>query len=437
METRANHFVIGLFTLAVLVGGFSFVWWFSGKSSLANRVDYRVVFQGSVSGLVRGSTVLFNGLNVGEVKSIAVAPDDPGKIYTVIGVDQTVPVRSDTKAQLEYQGLTGVASIMLQGGRADAPALVSENGAPPTLVAQSSSYQDIMEGARTIMERADSVLTGLNGFVEENRAPLTRSVANVQTFTDALAKNAAGLDSFLASTGEMAKAVSEVAGPLRDLTADARRIVQAVDPQRIASIVESTQQFANGISEVGPKLDGVLNNAQTVTSNLVASSTKLNETLTGVQSVVAAVNPDRIREVVDNTAAFSETLKRNAPSVDEIVADARELSDRLNKASVRIDGVLARADSLLGEGQESGVFNEVREAAKSIRVLSDNLDKRTASLSGDINKFTGQGLRDLSGLVASGRQTLSGVDRVVRDLERNPQRFIFGGGGVPDYAPRR
>jgi phospholipid/cholesterol/gamma-HCH transport system substrate-binding protein len=119
--------------------------------------------------------------------------------------------------------------------------------------------------------------------------------------------------------------------------------------------------------------------------------------------------------------------------VDQIVANARDLSERLNKASVRIDGILARADSLLGEGQDSGVFDQVREAAKSIKTLADNLDKRTANLSND----TGQGLRDLSSLIANGKQTLSRVDRVVREIERNPKSFLFGGSRVPDYSPGR
>jgi phospholipid/cholesterol/gamma-HCH transport system substrate-binding protein len=346
-------------------------------------------------------------------------------------------VRADTKAQLEYQGLTGVASVMLQGGKPDAPALVAADGAPPTIVAQPSAFQDIMEGARTIMSRADTVLAQVGRLVEENGAPLSASVANVQKFTEALASNAAGIESFLAATGTMAKAVSDVAGPLQQLTGDAQRIVKAVDPARISSIVESTQQFTAGLSEVTPKLGVVLDNATEVTGNLVTSSKSLNETLTGARTLIAAVDPQKISQIVDNATVFSETLKRNAPSVDEVVNDARELSDRLNKASVRIDGILARADTLLGEGQDSGVFDQVREAAKSIQTLSDNLDKRTALLSGDITKFTSSGLRDLSGLINSGRQTLSGVDRVVRDLERNPQRFIFGGGGVPEYAPRR
>ncbi|MGQ4273089.1 MlaD family protein [Terrihabitans sp. B22-R8] len=430
METRANHFVIGLFTLAVVVGAFSFVWWFTGKADQGNRAQYRVVFDGSVSGLSRGSAVLFNGVNVGEVTAIDIVPDQPGRISTTIAVNSTVPVRSDTKAQLEYQGVTGVASVMLQGGQPDAPPLQAAEGGVPVIVAQKSTYQDLMEGARGLLNQ-------LGEFIDDNRGPLTDSVANVQKFTDALAANSDGIKNLLGATSDMASAVSEVAGPLRDLTGDARRIVQAIDPQKIASIVESTEKFTATMTEAGPKLNVVLGNAETVTTNLVRSSANLNETLTRVHSVVAAVDPDRVRQVLDNTAAFSETLKRNAPSVDEIVADARELSDRLNKASTRIDGILVRADSLLGEGQNSGVFDEVREAAKSIRVLSDNLDKRTASLSGDISNFTGQGLRDLSGLISSGRQTLQGVDRVVRDLERNPQRFIFGGGGVPEYAPRR
>lgn len=437
METRANHVLIGFFTLAVLVGAFGFVWWFGGSSS-SDRTSYRVVFEGSVAGLTRGSAVMFNGLTVGEVTDIRFSPSEPGKIYTKIAVDPGVPVRTDTKARLESQGLTGVSSVMLEGGRNDAPVLAAATaGDLPTIVAEPGGYASVIEGARRIMERADGILNQVQKVVETNTDPINQSIANVQKFTDALAKNSDGIDDFLAATGEMAKAVSAVAGPLQELTLDARAIVKAVDPQKVANIVGGAEKFAIELGAVGPKLGVVLDQAGDVTTNLISASDKLNTTLTGVQSVVAAVDPEKIRKVVDNATLFSETLARNGPSVDEIVADARELSDRLNKASVRVDGILQRADSLLGEGQNAGVFDEVREAAKSIRILSDNLDKRTASLSGDITKFTGTGLRDLSGLIANGRETLAGVDRVVRELERNPQRFLFGGGGVSDYSPRR
>jgi len=337
METRANHIIIGLFTLLVTAGAFAFVWWFGGNFN-TNRETYRVVFSDSVSGLTPGSMVLFNGLSVGEVKSLVLSPTDPGKMIATIAVNGDVPVRQDTKVRLEYAGLTGVASVMLEGGKADAPALAAApDGGAPLIIAEPGQMQNIMDAAKKMLTRADGILFQVERFVDESKPQLTEAVGNIRTFSEGLSQ----------------------------------------------------------------------------------------------------IDPEKVRQIVDNATTFSDALARNSQSIDLIVADARQMIARLNEASTRVDGVLAKADSLLGNGQDSGVFDEVRKTAESIRVLAENLDKRTASLSSDMSSFTGQGLRDLSGLIASGRETLASVDRVVRNLEQNPQRFLFGGGGVPDYTRSR
>jgi phospholipid/cholesterol/gamma-HCH transport system substrate-binding protein len=84
------------------------------------------------------------------------------------------------------------------------------------------------------------------------------------------------------------------------------------------------------------------------------------------------------------------------------------------------------------------MFGEVREAARSIRVLADNLDKRTADITSGINRFTGSGLREVESLTTEGRRTLTDIGRAVRSLEKNPQQLIFGGGkgNIPEYRGR-
>ena len=64
MESRANYALVGLFTLAVLAALFGFVYWFNSGNA-GGRQDVRVIFSGTVTGLGRGSSVLFNGLRVG------------------------------------------------------------------------------------------------------------------------------------------------------------------------------------------------------------------------------------------------------------------------------------------------------------------------------------------------------------------------------------
>ena len=79
METRANYVIIGLFTLGVVLGVFGFVYWFQNIGGTGERAYYSVVFDGSVSGLRTGATVLFNGIRVGEVTSLKLNRSIPSR----------------------------------------------------------------------------------------------------------------------------------------------------------------------------------------------------------------------------------------------------------------------------------------------------------------------------------------------------------------------
>jgi phospholipid/cholesterol/gamma-HCH transport system substrate-binding protein len=121
MEIRARYVLIGLLTLAVIVGAFGFIYWLNASGGLGERVTYRVRFPSSVAGLFLGSDVLFNGIRVGEVTDLRISNESPGDVIATIEVVADMPVRSDTRAGLQYGGLTGTASIALQGGTAGAP----------------------------------------------------------------------------------------------------------------------------------------------------------------------------------------------------------------------------------------------------------------------------------------------------------------------------
>src|SRR5665647_1999524 len=124
METRANYVLIGVFTLAVVVGVFGFVYWFQNIGSTGERAFYRVVFDGSVSGLRTGASVLFNGIKVGEVTDLKLNPEHPKQVAASISIDKKVAVRADTEIGLEFQGLTGISALSLKGGDPAKPALV-------------------------------------------------------------------------------------------------------------------------------------------------------------------------------------------------------------------------------------------------------------------------------------------------------------------------
>ena len=84
METRARYALIGLFMLAVIAASFGFVYWLENKGGFSQRETYLVKFQGSVSGLLVGSAVLFNGLRVGEVTELGLQADAPQDVTATV-----------------------------------------------------------------------------------------------------------------------------------------------------------------------------------------------------------------------------------------------------------------------------------------------------------------------------------------------------------------
>ena len=191
METRAPFVVVGAFVLAAIAAVFGFVYWLHNTGGLGPRAAYHVQFDGSVPGLLVGAAVLFNGIRVGEVTDLGLAPDSPRQVNATISVASTTPVRSDTKVGLEFQGLTGVPVIALEGGK-----LRSNSGEVPMLIADPGAGQSMTQAARDALRRVDSVLA-------DNAEPLKSTIANLQVFSEGLARNTGKLDSIVAGLERM------------------------------------------------------------------------------------------------------------------------------------------------------------------------------------------------------------------------------------------
>jgi phospholipid/cholesterol/gamma-HCH transport system substrate-binding protein len=191
METRAPFVVVGAFVLAAIVAVFGFVYWLHNTGGLGPRATYHVQFDGSVPGLLVGAAVLFNGIRVGEVTDLGLAPENPRRVNATISVASTTPVRADSKVGLEFQGLTGVPVIALEGGTQ-----LANSGPVPTLIAEPGAGQGMTQAARDALRKVDSVLS-------ENSEPLKKTIANLETFTDGLARNTGKLDSIIAGLEKM------------------------------------------------------------------------------------------------------------------------------------------------------------------------------------------------------------------------------------------
>jgi phospholipid/cholesterol/gamma-HCH transport system substrate-binding protein len=191
METRAPFIVVGAFVLAAIGAIFGFVYWLHNTAGTGARTVHHVQFDGSVSGLLVGAAVLFNGIRVGEVTNLGLAADSPRRVDAAIAVASDTPVHADTKVGLDFQGLTGVPVITLEGGKQ-----VGASTDTQTLVADPAAGQSMTQAARNALGRVDSLLA-------ENAEPLKDTIANLKIFSAGLAKNTGGLDGIVAGLERM------------------------------------------------------------------------------------------------------------------------------------------------------------------------------------------------------------------------------------------
>lgn len=208
METRAHHVLIGAFTLLVLLAGALSVLWL-GRTRFSPRWDpYDVVFEESVTGLTVGGAVQYNGIQVGEVRKLSLDPDDPRRVIARIRVSGGTPVKTDTRAKLNFTGLTFVAIIQFSHGTPSAPLLRPRDGEEvPRIFADKSSVQTLLTSGEDMLTVAGDVLLRLSKALDEkNLDKVSATLDHIEKVTGTLADHdddigAALVDLRLASLG--------------------------------------------------------------------------------------------------------------------------------------------------------------------------------------------------------------------------------------------
>ncbi len=210
MEIRARYILMGAFTLGVIAAIFGFLYWMHATGGFRDQAEYRIQVENSVSGLLKGSPVLFNGIRVGEVTDLQLDARRPSRVMVAVAVTRNTPIRADTRIDIDFQGLTGVAFISMYGGTPNAPLPPAKDGSP-VLVANTNG-QTMGQAARDALHR-------LNTILDENSEGFHNTISNFSTFSDVLAKNSDRVDSILAGLERMTGGKKGAAGQQHDLRA--------------------------------------------------------------------------------------------------------------------------------------------------------------------------------------------------------------------------
>lgn len=434
MENNANYALVGVLAAAVFAALFAFVYWFAAPAANVALKPYDIVFTGTVSGIARGTDVTFNGIRIGQVSNVQLDPTDTNKVVARVEVDASVPVRADTRVMTGFQGLTGGGSVQLSGGTLSAgEPPIGPGRSAPTLYAQVSDFQSIIDGLSSTVNGASTAVSRINTLLDANDDKINTTLANIESFSSALAANSEGVEQALASISEAGKQIGPMAEQIGALSTKVSALVDAVPPEDVAKVVADVTVFSDSLARNSAQIDKFFATTSVLADNLTQLTEGLRSSVAVIDQVAAEIDPAIVGRVLDNADKFASTLGDNSDNINTIVANVTAVSDSLTRSVEKVDAILAQVDSSVSSVEGQGLFNDIAQAAQSVRALADQLNASTTRIASGLNDFTSRGLSEYTALAVDARDTLGRLDRVVRNLENNPQGLIFGGETVRDY----
>jgi phospholipid/cholesterol/gamma-HCH transport system substrate-binding protein len=307
LDRDAKYAAVAAFALLAIVAAVAFVLWYSGASERRVYVRYEIYFNGSVSGLDRGSPVRYLGVDVGRVRNLSVDRENPGRVKVVAEVDAQAPISGATEARLGLLGLTGLLYIDLQknpAGDPQRPLTMGEGyevipSRPGDIEAFLSKLPVLLGRAAGVAERLEVLLA------DNNLEAVSRTLQNLQVASQDLPT--------------ITREAAALAGDLRRTS------------NEVSELAASMRSVANGAA---PKLDATLADAQ-------AAMQKLGHTADSLDRIVSV-----------NEATLSQFAGSGIGDLQQLITDLRGTSDEI---SALARNLRENPSSLLIERKESGM----------------------------------------------------------------------------------
>jgi len=249
MERNANYALVGLISTILLIGMIVFIFWLANFALSAKYDTYQVVFHGPVTGLTRGGDVQFNGIKVGEVSDIQLDAADPNKVIAKVRVRSDTPVRVDTQASLEPQGITGVNYIQLTAGTTSRPLLkeATPSGQPLVIQAKPGTLSSLLSGGGTLVQTALDTLQRIDKVLsEENIQKVTAILNDVQSVTAELRERKA----IIADAQKTIQDADAAAVQIKSFAASGQALVDNNGKQTLVKIGKTADELQGAAADL-------------------------------------------------------------------------------------------------------------------------------------------------------------------------------------------
>jgi phospholipid/cholesterol/gamma-HCH transport system substrate-binding protein len=295
METRAHYVAVGVFVLVILFAAFVAVLWLGRLEFRQELASYYVFFRGSVAGLTRGSAVQYSGIPVGRVTDIRVDKDNVGQIQVTITVDTNlVEIKTDARAFLETNILSGVSTIQIRGGTQQASVLEAEKGYKyPVIQAGQNELEEVKASLPALVGDLKQASQRLNLLLNErNRQAIADTLQNLRTVTAAFADHSQDVGVLLGNAN--------------------------------ASFVE-LKSLLHNVDQSYTTRGGLKDQVSQTLKDYDRLATNLSDTARQLQQILG-----------ENRSGLRNFVQTTLPGVDDVVNDAQRLAENLNQFVVQL-----------------------------------------------------------------------------------------------------
>ncbi len=243
MVTRSQKIRLGVFLALAFLALLATFFIILAPRFFENRDTYYIGFRDtSVTGLQEGGSVKYHGLTVGFISDIYIDPDDIRRVIVQVSLENGTPIKTDTKAEIAFLGITGLKVIELQGGTSDSSdlkiggfietgrSITDEITGKAEIIAEKAEVvlnnlaemtaETNQEKIFSTVERLSIVMVQIHELLRENKNSISNTMANVEDFSYELMDLSSSAKNTVYSLEKLTQSdsVKQIFGNLADVT---------------------------------------------------------------------------------------------------------------------------------------------------------------------------------------------------------------------------
>jgi phospholipid/cholesterol/gamma-HCH transport system substrate-binding protein len=271
METKANYAAVGAFVLICVVGVVVTLLWLAGAQYSQEYEYFQTSFKGPVTGLGNGTTVRYNGIDVGRVTDLHFDPNDPQKVIAMLQVKPDLHIRQDSEASIESQGLTGGSYVEISGGTKKSPELVpAYRGQAPFIKSKPSTLQQLEQSAPELFDKLNRAADKINALLSPENVKNFSGILsnfnvtskNLTEITTPLAKRSGDIDAIIANLSHASQKLQPTLVDADDsvkkfgkLSADADAFVNGEGLSQLSDLLREARGLVASLTRLSNELD--------------------------------------------------------------------------------------------------------------------------------------------------------------------------------------